>query len=111
MKKINSIEITCNMCGGKYYTDKDFYISTQATDVDGSLSWIYQFDLNNQGYGSFLDNTESHFHICDECMHWLFNMMAIGPNIKDDYGGKEYGEKSKLEIAYEINEMYKKHNN
>ena len=100
-KKVKGVELKCNICGNKYYSNEDFYDSIQAKDEDGNLTWIYEFNLDSQGYGSFIDNAEAQFHICDDCMKELFEEMKIKPIISDSLGKRKYGNKSKLEIEYE----------
>lgn len=101
-KKVKGTEFICNMCGNKFTTKNNSHDGGQVYDIKKCIdSWIYEINLTNQGYGSFLDNCKTQIHICDDCMKELFENMEVKPTIKSQYGDHKYGEQTEVEKAYE----------
>lgn len=90
MKKIKYTEYTCNMCGDTYYTsynsegytNEAIPCSKDKNNLEYLHDYIFEFDIPVPGYGSFLDGvTLDKVHICDDCLHTLFNNLEIEPEV------------------------------
>lgn len=87
-KKVSLGEVTCNICGEKYYYKGKFneQVSKEKENVDCPQDWVHEFPLGNIGYGSFLDMSNCTIHICDNCLKSIFKNMEEKPIIYGSSG-------------------------